>query len=210
MSIPVYNLEKKEVGTIEVPDRVFGTEWNPDLVHQAVVTQDANTRSPIAHTKDRSEVRGGGKKPWRQKGTGRARHGSNRSPLWSGGGVTFGPTSERVFTKKINKKMKLTALFSALSRRFSDGDVLVVDGFSADISTTKAFGNATKALLEPRMSVAFVFSSQTKELERAARNLQKHDTVAPISLNVKDVLKPGRIIFDKNALEEMVAHYIKA
>ena len=106
LSVPVYNLEGEQTGTIKLSEKIFGIEINNDLLCQAINVQVANRRRHLAKTKDRGEVRGGGKKPWRQKGTGRARHGSIRSPLWRGGGVTFGPTSEKVFEKKINKKAK--------------------------------------------------------------------------------------------------------
>ena len=116
MKINIYNLKKEKAGEIELSDRIFGVKWNADLVHQALNTQLANRRQPWAHAKDRAEVSGGGKKPWKQKGTGRARHGSIRSPLWIGGGATFGPSKERNFAKKINIKMKRLAIFSVLSR----------------------------------------------------------------------------------------------
>lgn len=127
METKVYNLEGKETGKINLPDSVFDIPWNDDLMHQVVVSQQSNLRIPIAHTKDRSEVRGGGKKPWRQKGTGQARHGSSRSPLWRGGGITFGPRKEKDYGKKINKKMKVKALFTTLSRKFKDNEIIFVD-----------------------------------------------------------------------------------
>ena len=127
MKVDVYNKENEKVGTTDLPDTVFSASWNPDLVHQAVVAQQANSRQTVAHTKDRSDVRGGGRKPWRQKGTGRARHGSIRSPLWKGGGVTFGPRTERRFRKSINTKMRRGALFSTLSRKYQDGEVTIID-----------------------------------------------------------------------------------
>jgi len=125
----IYKTDGTEKGKIELPLDVFDARWNPDLVHQVVVAMQANARTVVAHTKDRSDVRGGGKKPWRQKGTGRARHGSRRSPLWSGGGVTFGPLKARKFGKSVNKKMRTKALFSLLSKKLEDGEVLFVDGF---------------------------------------------------------------------------------
>ena len=127
MDIKVHNQEGKEVGKTALPERLFGLAWNPDLVHQVVVSMQANARTRVAHTKDRSDVRGGGRKPWKQKGTGRARHGSRTSPLWRGGGVTFGPRKEKSYTKKINKKMRAKALHTVLSRKLKEGEVLMLD-----------------------------------------------------------------------------------
>ena len=127
MKVSVYNQEGKEVGKVLLPKEIFEVKVNPDLVHQVVVCQMANRRQPIAHTKDRGEVRGGGRKPWSQKGTGRARHGSIRSPLWIGGGVTFGPRKEKIFKKKIPKKMRRKALFMVLSGKAKENLLLVLD-----------------------------------------------------------------------------------
>jgi len=129
MKVKVYNWEGKEIDTTEVPEKLFGLKWNDDLVHQVATALRANLRRTIADTKDRSEVRGGGKKPWRQKGTGRARHGSSRSPIWVGGGITHGPLSEKNYSQKINKKMKAKAFFTVLSRKLSDGEVVFVSDF---------------------------------------------------------------------------------
>jgi large subunit ribosomal protein L4 len=135
MKTPVYNIKGKEINKIDLPEQIFELPWNRDLVHQVVTTMMTNARQPIAHTKNRAEVRGGGKKPWKQKGTGRARHGSNRSPIWIGGGVTFGPRNEKDYARKINKKAKAKALATILSRKFKDNEIIFVD--SLDINEPK-------------------------------------------------------------------------
>jgi large subunit ribosomal protein L4 len=132
----IYNTKGKEAGKISLPEGVFGLPWNADLVHQVVTSMETAQRTPVAHTKNRGEVSGGGKKPWQQKGTGRARHGSIRSPLWVGGGVTHGPRNDKSFDRKINKKMKAKALYTILSRKFKTGQVLFVDDMS--LSAPKA------------------------------------------------------------------------
>lgn len=137
MEATVYSQEGKKTGTISLPASIFGLPWNADLVHQVITSMMTNARSPIAHTKDRGEVSGGGKKPWRQKGTGRARHGSRRSPIWVGGGVTGGPTKDKNFQRKVNKKMKAKALFTILSRKMKEGSILFVDQFAMSTPKTK-------------------------------------------------------------------------
>lgn len=146
MKAKVYNREGKENGSVELPESVFGLPWNSDLVHQVVVSSRANARQNNAKVKDRGEVRGGGKKPWRQKGTGRARHGSTRSPLWRHGGVTHGPTAERDYAKKINRKMKQRALFTLISRKWRDGEVLLVEDLALAAPKTKAAHQALAGL----------------------------------------------------------------
>lgn len=133
----VYNQKGKSVGTLDLPESVFGLPWNGDLVHQVVTAMQANSRTPIAHTKDRSDVRGGGRKPWKQKGTGRARHGSSRSPIWKGGGITHGPRNEKIYTQKINKKMRTKALFTVLSEKFKKGNILFLEEISMKNIKTK-------------------------------------------------------------------------
>lgn len=138
MKTPMYNKKAEKTGDITLPEAVFGVHWNGDLVHQVVVGMQANARAgrPAAHTKDRSEVRGGGKKPWRQKGTGRARHGSRRSPIWIGGGVTHGPRKEKEYSVSIPKKMRTKALYTTLSQKLRDAELLFVDTF--DLTEPKA------------------------------------------------------------------------
>jgi large subunit ribosomal protein L4 len=148
----VYNQKGKSVGKLELPESIFGVPWNGDLVHQVVTAMQANSRTPIAHTKDRSDVRGGGRKPWKQKGTGRARHGSTRSPIWIGGGVTHGPRNEKSYDQKINKKMKAKALYTVLSEKLRKGQIIFLEeltlkniktkdavGVIKDLSTIKGF-----------------------------------------------------------------------
>lgn len=133
----VYNQKGKSVGKLELPESIFGVPWNGDLVHQVVTAMQANSRTPIAHTKDRSDVRGGGRKPWKQKGTGRARHGSTRSPIWIGGGVTHGPRNEKSYDQKINKKMKAKALYTVLSEKLRKGQILFLEELSLKNIKTK-------------------------------------------------------------------------
>lgn len=137
MNATVYNREGKKAGDVKLPEEVFGLPWNADLVHQVVVSQQGNQRQSIAHTKDRSEVRGGGRKPWRQKGTGRARHGSRRSPIWRTGGVTFGPRNEEIFERKINRKMKAKALNTILSAKMRDNEILFIDDLGLEEPKTQ-------------------------------------------------------------------------
>jgi large subunit ribosomal protein L4 len=137
METEVYNQKGKSVGKLALPETIFGVKWNGDLVHQVVTAMQANARTPVAHTKDRSDVRGGGRKPWKQKGTGRARHGSSRSPIWKGGGVTHGPRNDKSYEQKINKKMRIKALFTVLSSKFKKGQIIFVEELSLKNIKTK-------------------------------------------------------------------------
>lgn len=137
METQIYNQKGKSVGKFELPEKIFGVPWNGDLVHQVVTAMQANARTPVAHTKTRGEVRGGGKKPWKQKGTGRARHGSSRSPIWKGGGITHGPRNEKSYEQKINKKMRIKALYTVLSEKFRKGQILFVEELSLKNIKTK-------------------------------------------------------------------------
>ena len=137
MKFKVYNQKGEELKKADLPEELFGLKINSDLLHQAVVAQQANKRKLVAYAKDRSEVRGGGRKPWPQKGTGRARHGSIRSPIWVGGGVTFGPVKERNYNKKINKKMRRKALFMSLSSKVKDESLVLLDKLELNQPKTK-------------------------------------------------------------------------
>jgi len=146
MKSKVYSQIGNEIGMVELPEAVFGLSWNGDLVHQVLVAMQSNARTPVAHTKDRSEVRGGGKKPWKQKGTGRARHGSIRSPIWVGGGVAHGPRNEKNYKKKVNKKMSAKALYTVLSEKLRNNEILFVDNFKFDKIKTADAKNALESL----------------------------------------------------------------
>ena len=163
MKSDVYNTQGKKVSSVELPESVFGVPWNPALMHQVVTSMQANARTPVAHTKFRGDVRGGGKKPWQQKGTGRARHGSSRSPIWRGGGVTHGPRKEKSYYRAIPKKMRAKALATALSRKFNDGEILFVDSLSVGEPKT-----ATAKLILSALSKVSGFEKITTKRKNAA------------------------------------------
>jgi len=208
MLVDVFDKQNNKVDTVELPDKIFNIRWSPDLVHQALVIQLANRRLPWAHTKDRSEVSGGGRKPWRQKGTGRARHGSIRSPLWKGGGVTFGPRKEKIFTKKINKKMNRLAIFSVLSKKIKDNEVKIIDKFDIPTKKTKEYHKILKNLVDLR-SKTLLISSSTNNIHKLITNIKNVDAISAQSLNVYDLLKNKNIILEKSAIEEIEKHYFK-
>ncbi|MBI5138719.1 MAG: 50S ribosomal protein L4 [Candidatus Vogelbacteria bacterium] len=146
MQTKLYNQEGKELSDITLPEKIFGVKWNADLVNQVITSMRSNQREGNAHAKNRGEVSGGGKKPWKQKGTGRARHGSTRSPIWRHGGVTHGPRNDKDYTKIINKKMKAKALYSILSAKLRDGEILFVDGINLKESKTKHASSIVKSI----------------------------------------------------------------
>ncbi len=208
METAVYNQQNKKIGTIKLPDLIFQAAWNPDLVHQALVAHTANKRTVVAYTKGRSDVSGGGKKPWRQKGTGRARTGSIRSPLWRGGGITFGPAKEKDYQKKINKKIKRAALFSILSKKLADNEIKIVDTLNLSEHKTKEVKNTLKNLLgEEKGSVLFIPITNNKNLFLASRNVANVSTINPLSLNVYDCLTHKFLFIDKNAVSQISEHY---
>jgi len=146
METQIYNQKGKSVGKLSLPESIFGLPWNGDLVHQVVTAMQANARTPVAHTKFRGEISGTTKKPWRQKGTGRARHGSTRSPIWVGGGVAHGPRNEKSYEQKINKKMRAKALFTVLSEKFRKGEILFLEELNLKNIKTKEANEVLKDL----------------------------------------------------------------
>lgn len=208
MIADVLNKKNEKMETMELPERIFNVKWNPDLTHQALTAQLANRREILAHTKGRGEVSGGGKKPWRQKGTGRARHGSIRSPLWKGGGVAFGPTKEKIFAKKINKKMNRLAIFNVLSKKMKDNEIKIFDAFEAsDDKKTKLMAIFLKNIFGDKINVVLIPNSGNKTINKAVSNIKGVSAINPLSLNVYDLLKHKNIIFEKGAISEIEKHY---
>lgn len=199
--VKLYTWEGKEVGTLPVPDALFAVEAKPAVIHEVIVAQEANSRTPLAHAKDRSEVRGGGKKPWKQKGTGRARHGSTRSPIWVGGGVAHGPRKERNFTQKINKKTKRLALAMLLSDRLKDGALVAVENFDIPEAKTKFAAKMRQALPGGQASTLVVVTPGDDKMKRALQNIPKTASMHAHSLNARDVAKYRNIVASKAALE---------
>lgn len=204
----IYNQNNKKIGEINLPEKIFGAAWNADLVHQVYVWQLTGSRQPLAHAKDRSEVRGGGRKPWRQKHTGRARHGSIRSPLWKGGGATFGPRKEKKFAKKINLKMKIKALLSVFSRKFKDQEIKIIETLDLKEAKTKKAAEFFKNFfVKNQPNVLCVVARDNKNFLRAGRNLPKVKILKTNNLNLIDCLKHHYIFFDQKSVDEIIAKY---
>jgi large subunit ribosomal protein L4 len=215
MTTDVYNLENEKTGTIELPDRIFAAKWNAALVKQVLDAQAANGHEPWAHTKNRSEVRGGGRKPWRQKGTGRARHGSTRSPIWVGGGKAHGPRNDRDYTQKVNKKMKRLALFATLSKKAKDGELKIVEDFTVVAPKTKMLAESLRGILAMRKTAkrydALLIPASSiganANVFRASANLQKAKALDATSLNIYDILNHKNVFIDKEAVGVIEKHY---
>ena len=203
-NVVVYNMEGKEVGTIELSDAVFGVEVNEHLVHMAVVQQLANKRQGTQKAKTRSEVSGGGRKPWRQKGTGHARQGSTRAPQWTGGGVVFAPVP-RDYSFKLNKKEKKAALKSALTSRVQANKLIVVDELKFDGIKTKNFKQVMDNLKVEKGLV--VLNENDANVVLSARNLPTINTTLTSTLNVYDVMKAGTVVLTKDAVKTIEEVY---
>ena len=199
-SIKVYKMDGTEAGTMKLSDKVFGAEYREELIHQAVVTRLANDRQGTKSTLTRTEVRGGGRKPWRQKGTGHARQGSTRSPQWKGGGVVFAPTP-RDYSFKLNKKEKRAALKSVLTSRVQDNKLIVLDELKLDAIKTKDFKKVMDNLKVDKAMV--VIGQQDENVILSARNLPKVNTAVAENINVYDILKGDTLVLTKDAVAKI-------
>ncbi len=227
IKLKVYNQKGENTKEIEVSDKVFGVKANQVVINEAVAAQRANERQVLANTLDRSEVRGGGKKPWRQKGTGRARAGSSRSPIWIGGGVTFGPTKDRNFKKKINKKARQAAMYMVLSDRLSDNRLLVVENPALAEIKTKVMNEAVTNLEEKvlkvvstdaksgkktrteRRSVLMVSAEYDDKLIRSVRNLSGVSIINFENMNILDLLKGKTLVLTEGCVKKINGVYKK-
>jgi large subunit ribosomal protein L4 len=206
METIVYNQEGKQAGKITLPESVFGVTWNADLVHEVVRLMNSNARNPIANTKTRGEVRGGGKKPWKQKGTGRARHGSTRSPIWVGGGVAHGPRSDKNFSRKINKKTRVKALYTILSKKFRDGEILFVNEINiakpktkdavkilSSLSKVKGY---EKLVTKPKNVAIIALNKKTESVDKSFRNINSLSIEEFRNINPVSVLNHKYLIVE--------------
>lgn len=208
MKVKLYDKSGKSTEEILLVKEIFEVETNLDLLHQVITSQSSNRRRVIAHTKGRGEVRGGGKKPWRQKGTGRARAGSRRSPIWKGGGTTFGPTKERNFKKKINKKVGRKALFMALSQKAKDNFIFVLDDLKLENYKTKLMVDVLKNL-KITGSTLLITPKTDQNIVKAGRNIPKFRTIEANKLNALDLLAVKNIILPKESLKIIKETFIK-
>jgi large subunit ribosomal protein L4 len=209
MKIAVLNQKGETVSDTLLPKEIFEVPMNADLVHQVVSAQIANKRQKIAKTKDRAEVRGGGKKPWRQKGTGRARHGSIRSPLWKGGGVTFGPRPERVLKKKVTKKMKRKALFMVLSAKAKDKQILVLDNLELERPKTKLMAEILNKLFLKEGTGLVVLPKKEDNLIKSTRNIEGAKPLSAKDLNILDLLSYKYLLMPKDAIKVIKETFLK-
>ncbi len=221
MDTSIYNKEGKEVEKIALPESVFGLPWNADLVYQVANSLQSSKRKPVAHAKTRGEVSGGGKKPWRQKGTGRARHGSNRSPIWVGGGVAHGPRNDKNYERTVSRKMKAKALYTILSRKLKDGEILLVDSFDLsqpktreavetlnNLSSIKGFEGL---LSKKKNSATIALSGKNKEAERSFANLGNMEVIEARNLHPLVLLEHKYLVIEnpKEALDSLPGNKLR-
>ena len=208
MKIEVYNIEGKKVEDMEVSDLVFGLSKNDDLVHQVAVSLAANKRESIAHTKNRGERAGSGRKPWKQKGTGRARVGSVRTPLWKKGGIVFGPRSDRNYKKKINNKMNVKAILSTLSGKARDKEIYIIDKMEVSEKKTKEIVKIMKNLkISGKTLIAF--GEKERNLMPVSRNLKNTKNILSDQLNVLDMLNNRNLLISKDSVKQIEKKYAK-
>jgi len=203
VEVKLYNLEGKEVGVLPLSDVLFAVEPKTSVIHDVVVGQDANSRAIHAHVKDRSEVSGGGKKPWKQKGTGRARHGSSRSPIWIGGGITHGPHKEQNFSVKVNKKTKRLAIAMLLTDKLRDASFVAVENFAIPEGKTKLATAMRKALPGTDKSALVLVTPGDNKMIRAVKNMPRTMSMYAHSLNARDLAKYGMVLASKAAIETL-------
>jgi large subunit ribosomal protein L4 len=206
MKLELYNQKGESSGKVEVADQLFQAPFHPDLVHQAWRVMRANQRRTIAYVKDRSEVRGGGKKPWSQKGTGRARHGSIRSPIWKGGGVTHGPSSARSFALRINRRMARQALLGVLSQKAEKKEIKIMEDYKPFQGKTKEAVRVLHNLLgvkKRRPSVLFILPQKEEKAKQSLRNIPRLSYTRINNLNILDLLNNRFLVFSKESLQEL-------
>lgn len=208
MKLKVYNLVGKEVEQMDVSDDVFGLKKNDDLVHQVAVAISSNQRQVLAHTKNRGERAGSGIKPWRQKGTGRARVGSVRTPVWRKGGIVFGPRKDRNYSQKVNKKMNSKAIALVLSGKIKSEELIVVDKLNIAEKKTKKMGEVLKNL-DLKGRVLMVFSSEEKDLRIISRNIAKVENILTSQLNVLSMLNNKNLVMSKESVKYLEEKYGK-
>lgn len=221
MQATLYNQEGKQTGSLALPESVFGVRWNGDLVHQVVNAMMANARTPLAHTKNRAEVSGTGKKPWKQKGSASARHGSRRSPIWRKGGVAHGPRNERIYEQKINKKMRTKALCAVLSRKFEKGEILFVDELSFTAPQTKRAKEVVTSLgtidgcatLATKRTNALLIAlpENNETVVKSFRNMGNLSLDEVRNLNPVEIMKHKYLVFvgGEKAVEALAARVTK-
>ena len=207
LKVDIVDKKGTKVDTITIPAEIFGVKENNALVHQVYTIKRGNQRNNYAHTKTRADVRGGGAKPWRQKGTGRARHGSRRSPIWVGGGIAFGPRSERNFNRKINKKMNKKAIAVVLSSKFKDNHIQVVRDLEFEKPSTKQAVQILDALKHKKGSVLIFGTKQDSNFIKSFKNIQKMTPQSVHRINIVDLLHHQVCIFSHAGLEELIKQY---
>lgn len=209
-SIKLYNQEGKETGSVELDSSLFAVPIQQEIVHEAVIAQMANSRVAIAHTKDRGEVAGTGKKPWKQKGTGRARHGSRRSPIWVGGGITFGPRSNRNFSVKINRKTRRKALAMVLSDKVNEGKFVAIEQLVVPEGKSKILAQILSKLPIAGKKTLILVEPENRDVSKAASNIPNVETLPINALNVVDLLKKPNVLISKEGIEMLTRLYKRA